>query len=82
MNWPMVMLLYSGKSVTNIQNTYLHFNRLSSPGQYFIIVHVILHLQILHGNIHQTLVNSLHGLLNFEIGGLECGLDCLVITTK
>ena len=35
MNWPMVMLLYSGKSVTNIQNTYLHFNRLSSPGHYF-----------------------------------------------
>jgi len=24
------------------------------------------------GNIDQTLVNSLHGLLNFEISGLEC----------
>jgi len=27
--------------------------------------------QVLHGNIDQTLVNSLHGLLNFEIGGLD-----------
>ena len=27
---------------------------------------------ILHGNIDQTLVNSLHGLLNCEIGGLDC----------
>jgi len=26
----------------------------------------------LHGNIEQTLVNSSHGLLNFEIGGLDC----------
>ena len=33
---------------------------------------------VLHGNIDQTLVNSLHGLLNFEIGGL----DCHVITTE
>jgi len=27
---------------------------------------------ILHGNIDQTLVNLLHGLLNFEIGELDC----------
>jgi len=33
---------------------------------------------ILHGNIDQTLKNSMHGLLNFEIGGL----DCLVITLE
>jgi len=33
---------------------------------------------ILHENINQTLVNSLHGLLNCEIGGL----DCRVITTE
>ena len=33
---------------------------------------------ILHGYIDQTLVNSLHGLLNCEIGGL----DCHVITTE
>jgi len=26
---------------------------------------------ILHRNIEQKLVNSLHGLLNFEIGGLD-----------
>jgi len=26
----------------------------------------------LHGNIDQTLVNSLHCLLNFEKGGLDC----------
>ena len=33
---------------------------------------------ILHENIDQTLMNSLHGLLNVEIGGL----DCSVITTE
>ena len=33
---------------------------------------------ILHGNIDQTLLNSLHSLLNFEIGRL----DCRVITTE
>jgi len=33
---------------------------------------------VLHGNIDQTLVNSFHDLLNFEIGGL----DCLVMTTE
>ena len=27
---------------------------------------------ILHRNIDQTLVSSLHGLLKFETGGLEC----------
>ena len=37
-----------------------------------------LNLGVLHGNIDQTLVNSLHNLLNFEIGEL----DCRVITTK
>ena len=34
--------------------------------------------KVLHGNIDQTLVNSLHRLLNSEIGGL----DCRVITTE
>ena len=33
---------------------------------------------LMHENTDQTLVNSLHGLLNFEIGGLECH----VITTE
>ena len=33
---------------------------------------------ILYANIDRTLVNSLHGLLNCEIGGL----DCHVITTE
>jgi len=33
---------------------------------------------ILYTNIDQTLVNSLHGLLNFEIGEF----DCPVITTE
>ena len=33
---------------------------------------------LLFTNIYQTLVNSLHGLLNCEIGGL----DCHVITTE
>jgi len=37
---------------------------------------ILCHL-LLHGNIDQTLVNSLHCLLNFEISGL----DCRVITT-
>jgi len=27
---------------------------------------------VLYGHIHQTLVNTLHGLPNFEIGGLDC----------
>jgi len=34
---------------------------------------------VLHGSIYQTLVHSLHCLLNFEIGGLK--LDCHVITS-
>jgi len=33
---------------------------------------------VLHGNIDQTLMKSLHGLLNFEIRGL----DCRVITAE
>ena len=33
---------------------------------------------LLYTNIEQTLVDSLHGLLNFEIGGL----DCHVTTTE
>jgi len=33
--------------------------------------------QLLYTNIDQTLMNSLHGILNCEIGGL----DCRVITT-
>jgi len=39
-------------------------------------VHVL--FLVSHGNIDQTLVNSLHGLLICEIGGL----DCYVITTR
>ena len=35
-------------------------------------------IDILYRNIDQTLVNSLHGLLNCEIGRL----DCRVITTE
>jgi len=34
-------------------------------------------MQVLYTNIDQKLVKSLHGLLNCEIGGL----DCRVITT-
>ena len=37
----------------------------------------LIHVQLLHGKIDQTFMNSLHGLLNFEIGGL----DFCVITT-
>jgi len=29
---------------------------------------------VLHGNNDQTLVNPLHGQLDFEIGGLDCPL--------
>jgi len=28
--------------------------------------------KLLYGNIDQTIVNSLHGLLNCEIGALDC----------
>ena len=35
-------------------------------------------LLLLYTNIDQTLMNSFHGLLNFEMGRL----DCRVITTK
>jgi len=35
-------------------------------------------LNVLHGNIDQTLLNSLHGLLICKIGGL----DCRIITTE
>ena len=37
-----------------------------------------LQLQYTCTNINQTFVKSLHGLLNFEIGGI----DCRVITTE
>jgi len=43
-----------------------------------VIIIIIIHIQLYHlqphalyRNIDQTLVNSLHGLLNCEIGGLE-----------
>ena len=35
-------------------------------------------IHVVYGSIDQTLVNSLHGLLNFE----RDGLDCRVITTE
>ena len=38
----------------------------------------ILIILLLHRNTEQTLVNSLHCLLNME----TCGLDCRVITTE
>ena len=34
---------------------------------------------LLYTNFDQTLVNSLHGLLNCEIGGLDCNV---IITEK
>ena len=37
-----------------------------------ILVNVAHFTEILYGNSDQTLVKSLYGLLNFEIGGLEC----------
>jgi len=40
-------------------------------------VDVVVH-EVLYTNIDQKLVSSLHGLLNCEIGGL----DCRVITTE
>jgi len=42
------------------------------------IVFVVLNTCLLYTNIVQTLKNSLHRLLNCEIGGL----DCSVITTE
>ena len=36
------------------------------------IAHFTFCLLVLHGNIDQTLVNSLHSLLICEIGGLDC----------
>jgi len=39
---------------------------------------VLTHPEVLYTNIDQTLKNSLQGLLNCEIGGL----DCHVITTE
>jgi len=47
---------------------------------FFIYTNCLLHLKmiVLYTNIYQTLVNSLHGLLNCETGGL----DCRVITTE
>ena len=39
---------------------------------------LVLVCEVVCPNIGQTLVNSLHGLLNCEIGGLECH----VITTE
>ena len=37
-----------------------------------ILVNVAHFTEIVYGNSDQTLVKSLYGLLNFEIGGLEC----------
>ena len=34
--------------------------------------------QVLHGDIDQILMNSLHCLLNFEIGGLDCPVNTRV----
>ena len=37
-----------------------------------MLTRVHVRVLVVHENIDQTLVNSLHGLLNFEIGGLYC----------
>ena len=37
--------------------------------------------RILHENIDQTLINSLHGLLNCEIGGLDCHVSTTEYST-
>ena len=39
---------------------------------FFIYTNVFFIKLVLYTNIDPTLVNSLHGLLNCEIGGLEC----------
>jgi len=39
----------------------------TSYNNYFVVCSYI----ILHGNIDQSLVNSLYSLLNYEIGGLD-----------
>ena len=40
------------------------------PGYTYIYVHN-LNVTLLHGNIDQTLVNTVHGLLNCKISGLD-----------
>jgi len=35
------------------------------------MIYLFLIINVLHGNIDQTLVNLLHGLLDFEIGLLD-----------
>ena len=37
---------------------------------------------VLYTNIDQTLVNSLHGLLNCEIGGLDCHVITIEYRTR
>jgi len=38
--------------------------------------------KVVYTNIHQTLVNSLHGLLNCEIGGLKCSVSTTEYKTR
>ena len=39
-------------------------------------------MSVVYRNIDQRLVNSLHGLLNCEIGGLECRVFTTDIRTR
>jgi len=40
------------------------------------------HYLVVYTTIDQTLVNSLHGLLNCEIGGLECHVITIEYRTR
>jgi len=55
-----------------------HIGRVVWWYQWLFICPNCLYIYIVYININQTLMNSLQGLLNCEIGGL----DCHVITTE
>ena len=85
--WPVVTpMCHTTTIATLVRLTWFNNLTTSSTETWILHTHKInLHTRtsswlislLVHGNIEQTLVNPLQGLLNCEIGGL----DCLVITT-
>ena len=70
-----LLFLYHVFSVPGFLSLWITFRIISTQQTHYICWHKT---PILYTNIDKTLMKSLHGLLNCEIGGL----DCRVVTTE
>ena len=75
--WP-VIKPWTSPTRRQHSTTRLSRRRIEESNMFLLLPMIYYGILILYENIDQTLVNSLHKLLNREIGGL----DCHVITTE